>query len=49
MIMAVKGEKGLIPGIMAPSPSISSVVTDLDHLSVSSLSILNGGMFHSMI
>ena len=45
LIMVLKGEKNLLPEIKAPSPSASSVTTDLDHLSVSSLSVEDDGMF----
>lgn len=44
LVMALKGRKEDLPEIKASSPSMSSVTTDLDHLSVSSLSIFNDGM-----
>ena len=47
--MVLKGEKNLLPEIKAPSPSVSSVTTDLDHLSVSSLSVEDDGMFYLTI
>ncbi|KAF9778471.1 hypothetical protein BJ322DRAFT_1114295 [Thelephora terrestris] len=41
LVMALKGEKSMLPEIKAPSPLLSSVTTDLNHLTVSSLSILS--------
>ena len=49
LIMVLKGEKNLLPEIKAPSPSVLSVTTDLDHLSVSSLSVEDDGMFYLTI
>ena len=44
LIMALKGEKSLLPEIKNPLPdSMSSVTTDLDHLSISSLSASEDG------
>lgn len=47
LIMVLKGDKKQATAIRARSPSISSVATDLDHLTVSSVSSQNDGTFDS--
>lgn len=49
LLMVLKGKRELLTEIKAQSPSISSVSTDLDHLTVSSLSILNDSTFDPKI
>ena len=49
LIMVLKGEKGLLTNIKASSPSTLSTVTDLDDLTISSLSMHDDSMFDSMV
>ena len=49
LLMIRKGKRELLTEIKTQSPLISSVSTNLDQLTVSSLSILNDGTFDPKI
>jgi len=46
LVMVLKGEKSLLAEVKAPFPPPSPTMTDLDHLTISSLSVQDDGMVH---
>ena len=47
--MVLKGEKALLSEIKGQSPSPSYATTNLEHLTISSLSVSDDGTFNSII
>ena len=46
LIMVLKGEKSLLTEVKGSSPPLSPTISDLDHLTISSLSVQDEGMVH---